>query len=161
MAQDVDDLLAGADDPLEGKKAAKAKAKAKAEKASKKAKAAAKVEKPAAKGKVTKPAKGAVEKAGKPAAKAAKAPAKTAAKGKAGAEPAKKRGAPRGPRPDSLVPTIQNLLGKVRKATPYEDIAEKSGASIRTVRRTARKMRNDGQILLQRKGQKTYITPAV
>ena len=155
---DVDDLLAGpAGD--EGETAGKGKGKGKG-KGDKKGKGG-KVEKPAAKAKTTtKPAKAAVEKGGKAAKTTAKGNGK-AAKPAAKKATGKGTGTPRGPRPDSLVPTIQNLLGKVRKATPYEEIAEKAGASIRTVRRTARKMRDAGSIQLKRNGQKVYISPAI
>jgi DNA-binding transcriptional ArsR family regulator len=104
-------------------------------------------EKPA-KAKAKAPAKKA---AAKPAAKkaAAKAPAKKA-----------KAAADEGEKPAADSPLHKALL-KVRKAVSYADFAEANGFNIRSVRRTARALRDAGQIDLQREGQAVFICPAV
>lgn len=140
MANDVDDLIG---DEAETKKPAK--------------KAAAKpAAKPAAKAEAKKaPAK---KEAAKPAAKgkpAAKAPAKAAAK------PAKKAAKKEAADPtESTSPVVQALL-KVKKAISYADFAEKNDFNIRSVRRTARELRDGGHIELEKDGQTVMIKPAV
>jgi hypothetical protein len=103
--------------------------------------------KPAAKKAAAKPA--AKPAAKKAAAKPAKAPAK---KAKAAADEGEK------PAADSA---LHKALLKVRKAVSYADFAEVNGFNIRSVRRTARALRDSGQIDLQREGQAVYICPAV
>lgn len=141
MSNDVDDLL-GEDKPA--KKAAKAAPAKKTE--AKPAKKAAKEE--------AKPAK----KAAKPEAKAA--PAKKAAKPEA--KPAKKaaKKAEAADPSESNSAVVQALM-KVKKATTYADFAEKNDFNIRSVRRSARALRDAGHIELERDGQTVYIKPAV
>lgn len=132
---DVDELLEAESEGATNGEAKPAKAKkAKAEKPA--AKKAAKEEKPAA--------KAAAKKAAKPAAK--KAPA-----AKADKEPKE---------PRELSPVRKALL-KVKKAISYADFAEANDFDIRSVRRTARVMRDAGEIELTKDGQLVYISAAV
>jgi len=78
-------------------------------------------------------------------------PAKKA-KAAAKAEPAEK------PAADSA---LRKALLKVKKAVSYGDFAEANGFNIRSVRRTARAMRDAGEIDLSREGQIVYISAAV
>lgn len=133
MSNDVDDLIGEA--PKAEKKAKKAAA-APAKKAA--AKAPAKVEKKAAA-----PAKGKAA----PAKKAA-APAKKAKKAEA-ADPTESNSA------------ITQALLKVKKAISYADFAEKNDFNIRSVRRTARALRDAGHIELTKDGQTVMISAAV
>lgn len=79
-------------------------------------------------------------------------PAVPAKKAKAKAEPAEK------PAADSA---LRKALLKVKKAISYGDFAEANGFNIRSVRRTARAMRDNGEIELSREGQIVYISAAV
>lgn len=140
----VDDLLAGGD--AEAAPAAKPKAKK-----------AVKVEgtdevKPKAKAKP--------EAAAKPAKKASKPKVEPEAKPAAKPKAKAKGGKPRGERAESRVEDITAALLKVKKSTSYEDLAAKGGFDIRAVRRTARKLRDDGQIGLEKEGTKVYVTAA-
>jgi DNA-binding transcriptional ArsR family regulator len=86
-------------------------------------------------------------------AKAAAAPAKKAkaAKGEAKPKKAKAERAPRGP---SQVPEIEKVLRSLkRKPVSYADLAQRAGgADIRAVRRTARKLRNEGILEFVKEG---------
>ncbi len=96
--------------------------------------------------------------------KAAAAPAPAAKKGKAAAAPApaakKGKAAAAEAAPAADTPLRKALL-KVRKAISYAEFAEANDFNIRSVRRTARAMRDAGEIDLAREGQTVYITPAV
>ena len=133
MANDVDDLLG--DDAPAPKKAKKTAAAAPAK---------------AAKAAPAKAAKAAPAKAAK-AAKAA--PAK---KGKAAAAEEKEKTYSVGE--DN---PIRKALLKVRKAISYADFADANDFNIRSVRRTARVLRDNGEIDLVRDGQTVLIQPAV
>jgi hypothetical protein len=108
----------------------------KAEKKAKAGKAAAKAA-PAAKGK---------------AAKAAPAKAEKPAK----AKKEKAEGGSRGANTEA----VRAAIAKVRKSTSYADLAEAGGFDIRLVRRTARAMRDEGAIELEKEGTVVFIKPA-
>jgi hypothetical protein len=80
-------------------------------------------------------------------------PATPAKKAKAKAAPAEDK-----PAADSA---LRKALLKVKKAVSYGDFAEANDFNIRSVRRTARAMRDAGEIDLVREGQIVYIQAAV
>jgi hypothetical protein len=127
----------GVDDILEGK----AGDDVLAPKADKKAKA-----KPAAKKEAAAP-------------KGKKAKAEAAAKEAKPAKKAKKEAAEGGTRGE-MTEKARAVLGKVRKLTPYADLAEANGLDIRLVRRTARVMRDAGEIELVKEGTVVFVKPA-
>lgn len=102
-----------------------------------------------------------------PAAKKAKATAAPAKKAKAAAAPVaapakKAKAAAAAPAPAAVGDTpMRKALLKVKKAISYADFAEANDFNIRSVRRTARAMRDAGEIDLQRDGQTVFIAPAV
>lgn len=105
----------------------------------------------------TKPAKKAKKAKPAAAAPAKKAKGKAAAKA-APAKKAKKEAAEEKPAADS---PLRKALLKVKKAISYADFAEANDFNIRTVRRTARAMRDAGEIELSKDGQTVYISAAV
>lgn len=121
----------GVDDILEGKED---DVLAPAKKAKGKAK-------PAAKGK----AKG---KAEKPAAKAEKPAKKAAAKKESSGERS------------AQTEAVRAFLTKVRKFTSFADLAEASGYGLRLVRRTARSMRENGELETTREGTTVFVKAA-
>ena len=52
---------------------------------------------------------------------------------------------------------VRAALGKARKLTSYADIAEATGADLRQVRRTARAMRDDGEIEIVKEGTVCFV----
>lgn len=104
-----------------------------------------------AKPKKAKPAVEAAAPAKKAKAKPEAAPAKKAAKGKT---------KPKAERAESRTEEIAAALKKVKKATSYADIAEAGDFDIRSVRRTARRMRDAGEIGLEKEGTVVYVTRA-
>jgi hypothetical protein len=92
--------------------------------------------------------------------KAAPAAKGKAAKGKAAkaAPAAKKAAATRAASGSSE--EVRAVLAKTKKSTSYNDIAEANGFNIRMVRRTARSMRDAGEIDLVKEGTIVYVKPA-
>jgi hypothetical protein len=109
------------------------------------------------------------KKAAAPAKKAAAAPvaAKKAAPAKKAAAPAAKGKKPAAKKPAARKETvaedspIRKALLKVRKAVSYATFAEANDFNIRSVRRTARLLRDAGEIDLERDGQTVLIKAAV
>ncbi len=128
---EADDVLEGKDDVLEGKKPRKAKKPAPAKKTTKSRKAADP----------------------EPAAPAKKS--KTSGKDKPAAKKARVRA-------EDVVSTeeVRAAILKCKKLTSYADLAESSGINIRQIRRTARKMRDDGEVTLEKEGTVVYIKKA-
>jgi hypothetical protein len=55
---------------------------------------------------------------------------------------------------------VRAALGKARKLTSYADIATATGADLRQVRRTARAMRDDGEIEIVKEGTVCFVKKA-
>jgi DNA-binding transcriptional ArsR family regulator len=105
-------------------------------------------------GKAEKKAKGGKAAAAPAKGKAAKAAAKAEKPAKAKKE--KAEGGTRGANTEA----VRAAVSKVRKSTSYADLAEAGGFDIRLVRRTARSMRDEGVIELEKEGTVVFIKPA-
>jgi hypothetical protein len=96
--------------------------------------------------------------------KSKKAPAKKAAaddlldgkSGKGKKAPAKKAKAKEASE-GSMTQSVRDYVGKCRKLTSYADVAEATGADIRMVRRTARAMRDAGEIEIVKEGTVAFV----
>ena len=107
------------------------------------------------------PAKKAAKKAAAPAPAAKKAAATKKAAAPAAKKTTKKDAAPAPTRMPAADSPVRKALLKVKKAISYADFAEANDFPLRTVRRTARALRNAGELCLTRDGQQVYISAAV
>lgn len=84
-----------------------------------------------------------------------------AGKGKKGAaKKASGKAAAKAPRAASgSTEKVRAILAKTKKPTSYSDIAEANDFNIRMVRRTARSMRDAGEIELMKEGTVVYVQP--
>lgn len=84
---------------------------------------------------------------------------KKAAEDAAPAKKAKKAAAERAPRGESRTEEVRKVISKVKKPTSYADIAAKGDPEfdIRSVRRTARAMRDAGEAELTKEGRDVFV----
>lgn len=106
------------------------------------------------------------KKATKKASKKAPPAKKASGKKAADPEPAKKTASAKKPKAKQraadvgATEDVRAALLKCRKLTSYADIAESSGFNIRQIRRTARSMRDAGELTLEKEGTVVYVKKA-